>query len=323
MTTDKKSISWGIIGCGDVAEVKSGPAFQKADHSELLAVMRRDSTKAEDFAKRHDVPIWYDQVSGILENAGIDAVYIATPPSTHLEYALQALKAGKHVYLEKPMVLTNEESETLCQAVKASSGKLVVAHYRRLLPMYAKVKELIVNETVGDIKYVEIRFLQKDQKSIASNWRVKAAISGGGLFHDLAPHQLDLMYYFFGDYKDAKGFSDNQAGKHQVADIVNGIVEFKSKVQFRGIWHFDVPDYLVEDDCTIYGSSGTISFSFYGEEIRIESAKGDDTYSFKHPVNIQQPFIQQTVNYFLGEGENPCTAEEGKAVMAMINAFTK
>lgn len=323
MKIEKKSISWGIIGCGDVAEVKSGPAFQKADHSELLAVMRRDGAKAEDFAKRHSVPIWYDQVSGILDNADINAVYIATPPASHLEYALQSLKAGKHVYLEKPMVLSNEESEILCDAVKASKSKLVVAHYRRLLPMYVKVKELIDKEVVGDIKFVEIRFLQKNQASISNNWRINAEISGGGLFHDLAPHQLDLMYHFFGDYENAKGFSDNQASKHQVVDIVNGIAAFKNSVQFRGIWHFDATDYLAQDDCTIYGSNGKISFSFYGEEVKIESQSDNDTYSFKHPLNIQQPFIQQTVNYFLGEGSNPCSAEEGKAVMAMINAFTK
>ena len=158
--TDKKTIKWGIIGCGDVAEVKSGPAFQKCDNSELIAVMRRNADLAKDFAKRHHVPLWYDDAQKLLSNQDINAVYIATPPSSHLAYSIQALNAGKDVYLEKPMVLSKKEADKLCEIVSKSDRKLVVAHYRRYLPMYIKVKEMLDADVIGKINYVDLKFLQ-------------------------------------------------------------------------------------------------------------------------------------------------------------------
>lgn len=319
---DKKQIRWGIIGCGDVAEVKSGPAFQLCTHSALLAVMRRNGAKAKDFAERHLVRSWYDSADPILEDKAINAVYIATPPSSHLEYALRALEAGKDVYLEKPMVINRQESEALVAAVASSQNKLVVAHYRRHLPMYLKVKELIESNTIGLIKYVDIKHIKAALNDTDQNWRLTPSLSGGGLFHDLAPHQIDLMYYFFGDYIDAKGYTTNQENKHQVSDIVNGIISFRCGVQFRGLWCFDAPDYLAEDSCTIYGSKGFIRFPFYGDTIEVTVDNKSDMHSFETPVHIQRPFIQETINYFLDKRSNPCSVSEGAIVTEIMDHFT-
>jgi len=319
---NKETLVWGIIGCGDVVEVKSGPAFQKCDNSKLLAVMCRDALKAKEFSERHNVPLWYDDASHLLKNNEINAVYIATPPSSHLDYAIKSLQAGKDVYLEKPMVLSKEEALILEGVVRKSNNKLVVAHYRRYLPMYLKIKELIETNAIGTIKFIDLKYLRTHKSNSNNNWRLNSSISGGGHFHDLAPHQIDLMYHFFGDYNSAKGFSFNQEGKYEVSDIVNGIISFKNGIQFRGIWNFDVPDYLEEDNCTIYGSRGTISFSFYGNELKLTVDNDTNTYNFKNPVNIQQPFIQQTINYFLGKRTNPCSVEEGTIVTMIMDAFT-
>ncbi|MCX6333190.1 MAG: Gfo/Idh/MocA family oxidoreductase, partial [Bacteroidia bacterium] len=81
-------INWGIIGCGNVTEVKSGPAFNKVNNSRLIAVMRRDAVLAEDYASRHNVPKFYTDASKLINDPEINAVYIATPPSSHAEYAL-------------------------------------------------------------------------------------------------------------------------------------------------------------------------------------------------------------------------------------------
>ncbi|MFY0606517.1 MAG: Gfo/Idh/MocA family oxidoreductase [Cyclobacteriaceae bacterium] len=315
-------ISWGIIGCGDVAEVKSGPAFNKVPSSKLSAVMRRDASKAQDFAKRHQVPLWYDDADALLANDDINAVYIATPPSSHLEYALKSLKAGKHVYLEKPMVMSTEEADILVSEAAKSDKKLVVAHYRRALPMYAQVKKILESEKLGEVKFVDIRFSQVHNDLIASNWRLDSEISGGGLFHDLAPHQLDLMYFFFGEFTYAKGFALNQSGKTNVSDMVNGIIDFNNGVQFRGTWDFDAVEGLEKDECIIYGSKRIISFSFYGDELILERNGKETKTTYQNPLNIQQPFIDQTVKYFLEEGPNPCSVEEGKTIISLIDTFT-
>lgn len=317
------TVVWGIIGCGDVAEVKSGPAFQKCDNSKLLAVMRRDAKLAEDFAQRHNVSLWYDDADKLLANKDINAVYIATPPSTHLEYSLKAIAAGKNVYLEKPMVLSKEEAKTLENAVSKSEVKLVVAHYRRFLPMYVKVKELLDLNAIGTVNYADIRFLQPFDFNSKATWRLNANVSGGGYFHDIAPHQIDLMYHFFGDYLSAKGHAVNQSRIHDVADMVNGIISFKNNIQFRGIWSFAIPKDLQEDRCTIYGKDGTISFSFYEEELKLKTVSKNEVFNFKNPVNIQQPLIQETVNYFLGKRSNPCPVEDGTLVTKIMEDFTK
>jgi len=197
------SVNWGIIGCGDVTEVKSGPAFNKVPHSSLVAVMRRDGAKAADYAKRHHVPKWYDDAAQLINDPSINAIYVATPPGSHEEYAIAAINAGKPVYVEKPMSTGLASCLRMQAAADAAGGKLSVAHYRRALPMFNKVKELINEKVIGDIRTVRLSMLQQDRSSIISNtetnWRVDPAIAGAGLFYDLAPHQIDIILYFFGN----------------------------------------------------------------------------------------------------------------------------
>lgn len=317
------TINWGIIGCGDVAEVKSGPAFQKVKNSRLVAVMRRNAEKAKDFATRHNVPYWYSSVEDLLNNSEINAVYIATPPSSHLKYTKKCLAAKKLVYLEKPITLNYSEALELNNLIK-KDAKLVVAHYRRKLPAFLKVKELIDTHAIGKILFADLKILQSKKNTIiaktATNWRLHPETSGGGYFHDIAPHQIDLMNYYFGDIKKAVGFAN--ATNNKAADLVNGIIAFKNGIQFRGIWNFNVSENAVKDECIIYGENGTITFSFYGEKVIVSTHKKEEIFSFTNPVHVQQPMIESTVNYFLDKTENPCTIENGLTVMKIMDLFT-
>jgi len=321
-----KTINWGIIGCGDVTEVKSGPAFNKVKHSKLVAVMRRNTEKARDYAERHKVPLWYDNADNLLNNDAINAIYIATPPSSHLDYALKALKLNKNVYLEKPMALNANEAKQICDALKSSKSKLTVAHYRRQLPMFLKVKQLIDDGEIGDICCADIQLLQPLKTDMITvtedNWRANKSISGGGYFHDLAPHQLDLIYYFLGDYKEAHGFAINQSKTYDADDVVNGIIELKNGIQCRGLWAFNVNESSSKDELKIYGSLGEIKLSIFGNQIEITKNGTTKLLKFKHPQHIQHPMIEATVNYFLGKQDNPCSAHEGLRVMEIIDTFS-
>jgi predicted dehydrogenase len=130
-----------------------------------------------------------------------------------------------------------------------------------------------------------------------------------------------LMYHYFGEIKNVQGFSTSTQN-NKVADIVNGIIEFESGVQFRGIWNFISSEKDVKDECKIYGERGTITFSFYGEEVFLNTTDKNEVFSFKNPAHVQQPLIEQTVNYFLGKAENPCAIENGVQVMEIIDTFT-
>lgn len=314
-----KEIKWGIIGCGDVAEVKSGPSFQKTTNSSLVSVMRRDAEKAKNFALRHNVPHWSNDADDLLNNTEINAVYIATPPSTHLEYTLKAISAGKDIYLEKPMALNSVEAREILKKLKGSNSKLTVAHYRRKVPAFAKIKELLDQQTIGKIQHVAIQILQPKKSNLIAksekNWRLNPEISGGGYFYDIAPHQVDLMYHYFGAIESCSGYSYSEQSNPNIQDIVNGIINFKNGIQFHGIWNFIAPEFNQKEECTIYGNKGKISFSFYGDTITVTTEKGSETLEFTNPQHIQQPMIAATVKYFLNEGDNPCPPEEGLLVM--------
>lgn len=316
-----KSVNWGIIGCGDVAEVKSGPAFYKVDNSNLVGVMRRNKDKVQDFAKRHGVSNWTTNATSLIENQDINAVYIATPPSSHLEYALQCIKAGKNVYIEKPMVLNSHEADILLSAVKSSNTKVTVAHYRRALPVFLKVKDLLDSNLIGKISSAKIVIKQTENASLIAksdeNWRTNPKISGGGYFHDIAPHQIDLMCYYFGEVSEIT--KDDLKDDLDSNQEVSGSLLFKNDVRFSGSWNFNASE--EKDNCTIYGEKGTISFSFYGDEIILTKDGKKEQFHFTNPNHVQQPMIKKTVSYFLGKSQNPCTVNEAAIVTQIMDVF--
>ncbi|MCW3080878.1 MAG: oxidoreductase domain protein [Segetibacter sp.] len=321
-----ETIQWGIIGCGDVTEVKSGPAFSKVPNSKLVAVMRRDEGKARDYANRHGVPRWYTNAYELINDPEINAIYVATPPLQHEEYTIAALNAGKPVYVEKPMALDTASAKRMAEAAK--ENKVSVAHYRRAQPLFIKLKELLHAGIIGDIHYVDLKFLQaplsdRDLQLPKVQWRVDPTLSGGGLFHDLAPHQLDLMLYYFGKIKNASGFSANQGGLYKADDIVSGSIMFESGVLFQGLWCFNVPEEEGTDKCEFVGSKGKISVSIFEEpEIVIKTNGKVSKITFDKLEHVQQPMIERVVQYFLGKNKNPSSAEEGVAVMQLLDAFT-
>jgi len=322
-----KKVVWGIIGCGNVTEVKSGPAFNLAENSTLLAVMRRDKDKAKDYAQRHNVAEFYDTADSIIEHKDINAVYIATPPSTHLQYALRVLAVNKNVYIEKPMTLNSKEGLLLRDALEKSTAKLTVAHYRRKLPMFLEVKRLIDENVLGAINSVEVKMFQSRKAAFVadseSNWRIDPVISGGGYFNDLAPHQLDLLLFWFGDVRDFSGSSSIENSKPNVASKISGVLNFKNGISCKAYWNFIADETEQIDECFISGTKGSIAFPFFGNEISLESNGKREILKYEHPKHIQQPLIQATVNYFLEKGENPCSVEDGLKGMQIIDAFIK
>ncbi|MEO8770132.1 MAG: Gfo/Idh/MocA family oxidoreductase [Ferruginibacter sp.] len=321
-------IKWGIIGCGDVTEIKSGPAFNKVNNSELVAVMRRDAAKAADYAERHHVSKWYDEADKLIHDPEVNAIYIATPPSTHKYYTIAALHAGKPVYVEKPMSLNAAEAIAMTTHAAKKNLKLSVAHYRREQPKFKKIKQLLDANAIGDIRFCHLAFLrpalsQDALKKESTSWRVNPAVSGGGLFHDLAPHQLDLMLWFFGNVNTAAGIAGNQAGLYEADDIVSGNILFSSGVIFNGLWSFAASPGADTDTCEIIGSAGKISFSVFDHTtFSLTTNERTEVFSFEPLQHVQQPMIKKVVEYFLDEAANPCSGNDGVALMKLMEQFT-
>ena len=325
MANTTARIRWGIIGCGNVTEVKSGPAFNKVPQSSLVAVMRRDATKAKDYAERHGIPVWYADAMQLINDPDVDAVYIATPPKYHEEYAIASMNAGKPVYVEKPMATDTASCLRMMEVSNATGIKLSVAHYRRALPKFLQIKEWLNAKTIGEIRTIRLSMLQPDQSSLIAktetNWRVNPAISGAGLFYDLAPHQLDLMMYFFGAPLETYGMAANQAGLYEAEDVVTGIMRLPGDIIFNGQWCYTVGEGLYEDMCEITGSKGKISFPIFSHELTIHNGIEEKTTLFQPPAHIQQPMIEKVVQYFLGNGSNPCSAADAVDSMRVMENF--
>lgn len=305
-----RTIRWGIIGCGNVTEVKSGPGFQKANNSALVAVMRRDAALAADYAQRHGVAKWYDNAQSLIADADVDAVYIATPPNAHKEYVLAVAAAGKPVYVEKPMALNHAECLEMIEACKTADVPLWVAFYRRRLPRFLKVKQLIEQGAIGAPRAVTVQFYRNwvDPADGVLPWRVQPAIAGGGFFVDLAAHTLDYLDYFFGPVVSVHGDAANQGSHYAAEDMVSGSFVFANGVHGTGIWCFD--SYQRVDQTEIVGTQGKLTFSSFGTEaICLTTAGGVQEFPEPTPAHIQQPLIQSIVDELNGIGHCPSSGE--------------
>jgi predicted dehydrogenase len=235
------------------------------------------------------------------------------------------LEKGKAVYVEKPVAVSVAACKRMADAVKANNGKLVVAHYRRGLPMFLTIKELVETGAVGKIKNIRLTMFQTHRPDIVAtgvfNWRVDPAFAGAGYFYDLAPHQLDIIQFIFGEALRMAGVAAHQTDFYAAEDAVSGIMQLPNNILFQGDWNFSMPEIMKEDSCLIIGEKGYLKFPFFGTELRIVTEAGADLMSFEHPQNIQHPMITNVVDYFLGRGENPCSIEEAMKSMEVMERF--
>lgn len=304
-----KNIRWGIIGCGDVCEVKSGPAFSKITGSSLRAVMRRNSAKASDYATRHNVPKFYSDADQLIDDSEVDIVYIATPPGTHAAYALRVCKAGKPAYVEKPMARNATECESMLSAFREAGLPLFIAYYRRCLPRFLQVRDWLVEGSIGALTHINYRFTSPCQKAsdpAALPWRMDAEQSGGGLFLDLGSHTLDIFDYLFGPLGHVNGDAANLAKSSAVEDVVTMQFRVPCGALGSASWNFAGP--CREDIIEISGTRGRITLTCFGNEpVRLENQSGVQIAERPNPPHIQQPLIQTIVNELNHQGVCPST----------------
>lgn len=302
-------VRWGFIGCGEVTEKKSGPAFGLAEGSFIEAVMSRDAAKAASYAKRHHIGKFYTDPIELINDPDVDAVYIATPPSSHATYALISMKAGKPVYIEKPMAASYEECLRINRVSQETGVPCFVAYYRRYLPYFLKVKELV--KRIGKVINVQIRFAQppKELSYDRSNlpWRVIPDIAGGGYFYDLAPHQIDILQELFGYILEASGVSSNRAGLYDAEDSVSACFRFEDGLIGSGSWCFVADESAKEDRIEIIGDKGMVCFSvFTFQPIALHDSTGRHEFDIPNPEHVQFPLVQAVVDHLNGKSECTC-----------------
>ncbi|MDQ2177937.1 Gfo/Idh/MocA family protein [Marinifilum sp. D714] len=306
-----KIIRWGIIGCGKVTEIKSGPAYQKTPGFELLAVMRRDENLLRSYAQRHNISKYTTNADEIIHDNDIDAIYIATPPDSHKEYALKVAEAGKICCIEKPMAPSYSDCIEITNAFEEKNLPLFVAYYRRSLPRFNKVKQLINDHAIGQIRHISwhlSKALNPLDLSGEYNWRTDKQIAPGGYFDDLASHGLDLFTYLLGDIENASGISTNQQELYPAKDAITACWIHQNGITGTGSWNFGCN--TREDKVEIYGSKGKMTFSVFDElAILLENENGIQEEFIENPENIQLYHVQNMRDHLLGKLIHPSTGK--------------
>lgn len=319
-----EQIHWGFIGCGEVTEKKSGPAFNLIEGSDVVAVMSRSPEKAKSYAERHHIPRWYTDPLSLIKDPEVNAIYIATPPSTHATYAIMAMKSGKAVYVEKPMASNYTDCCRINRIAEDTGVPCFVAYYRRYLPYFEKVKTLVKEGAVGKVANVQIRFavpprdLDYNRKNLP--WRVQADIAGGGYFYDLAPHQIDLLQEMFGPILEANGMKANRGGLYETEDTVSACFKFGSGLPGSGSWCFVAHESAKEDRIDIIGDKGSISFSvFTYDPIILQNETGRHEIIVPNPDFVQLPLIKLVVEHLQAKAICQCDCVSATSVNWVVD----
>lgn len=314
-------VRWGIIGCGDVTEVKSGPGFRKASGSALVAVMRRNGALAADYAKRHGVARSYDDARALVHDPEVDAVYVATPPGAHLDAALLVAAAGKPCYMEKPMARHTPECDAMIAAFAAAKQKLFVAYYRRAMPRFLKALEILRSGTLGTLTGINYRLatpLPANADPATGAWRLDATNAGGGLLLDVGSHLLDYLDFCLGPLEDVHGRAARLASPGVVEDAVAMTFRTADGVPGAASWNF--ASHAKDDTLEFQGTKGRLSFLFFSAEpLRLETARGVETFDLPNPPHVAQPLIQTVVDDLLGRGTCASTAESARRTQAVMD----
>lgn len=315
-----ESVKWGFIGCGEVTEKKSGPAFNMIPGSEVVAVMSRDLAKAKSYAQRHDINKYYADAQELVNDPEVNAVYIATPPSSHATFAIMAMKAGKPAYIEKPLAASYNDCLRVNRISELTGIPCFVAFYRRYLPYFERVKEIVSGGEIGKILTVQIRFAVPPRELDYSSskempWRLQPDIAGGGgYFYDLASHQLDMLQYMFGPIIEAEGYCQNMAGLYKVEDTFNACFRFANGLSGSGSWCFVAHESARRDRISIVGTKGKIVFSVFDyEPIVLDTERGQEKITVPNPPHVQMGLIQKVVEHLQGKGICNCDSRSATA----------
>ena len=252
-------LRWGIIGPGDIAERVMAPAMAAAMGAVLVAVAGRDLERARAFAVRHGAARTHESADALIEDPGIDAVYIATPVASHAPVSLAAVRAGKHVLVEKPMALDVGEADAMFAAAATAGRRLAVCFYQRGNPRHREARRLIQNGAIGRPTAARVAFSGRSRPR-AGAWRFDPS-EGGGVFADQGSHAVDLLRYVLRDeVVEVAAFTDTLAEPTAVEDTASTLLRFARGTQAVITAHWSIEDPSPERTSVleVSGTEGTL-----------------------------------------------------------------
>ncbi len=300
-----KKIHWGLIGCGDISEKRVAPALRDLNLCEFTAVSRSRSELAEAFARKFGAKKWYATWQEMLQDAEIDAVYVATPVYLHAEITVAAAKHGKHVLCEKPMAMNLPECDRMIEACRADRVRLSIAYYRHFYPVLERIREILRSGEIGKAVFAQINAFERfdPRPGDPRYWLVLKGKAGGGPMFDFGCHRIEVFLHLFGPVSFVQGFRDTLVFRREVEDTATAVFRFPSGPDaVLNISHACMES---QDTLDIFGSEGTIHVpALNAGAMTIRTRTGERTELHPPHPNIHQPLIED-FNQALIEGREP------------------
>ena len=218
---------FGILGCGMIADIHAD-AINGIREAKLVAVADNNPKCALNFAKKHST-VAYESYEKMLDS-DIDVVCICTPSCFHAQNAIQAMRAGKHVVLEKPMALSVEEADEVIRVCQETEKKLTVICQLRFSEDVQRLKRLVSDNAFGKITLctLSMKYYRTSEYYSSSSWKGTLKFDGGGALMNQGIHGIDLLEYIVGDVKDVQGKIRTLCHKIEVEDSAVAMLEFES-----------------------------------------------------------------------------------------------
>jgi predicted dehydrogenase len=273
----KTWLKGGLVGCGAVANLAHMPGWQSANDVRIVAACDVNEEAALKTAKSWGIPRTYREISDMLRHEQLDFIDICTSPQTHKELAIQAIQAGLHVLIEKPIALDIYEAEEINTLAKERNIKLCVVHNRLFSPVIQKAKKLVDNGSIGELLMMDVHILGKNVEFLKreDHWCHKLP-PPGGIFNEIAPHPAYLALAFIGEIKSARAIARKTCSFPWVkADELDVILESE-----KGTCSFTISLNFATDLFTVdlYGTNGYIEVDHIKQTISLRRPYSNGFY---------------------------------------------
>jgi 1,5-anhydro-D-fructose reductase (1,5-anhydro-D-mannitol-forming) len=313
-------IRWGIIGCGNVAEFKSGPPLYQTPGSELVAVMRRDAARAADFAQRHGARRWYTEAEALIADADVNAIYIASPHNQHAAHVKMAANAGKSVLCEKPMGISVAEAQACVDVCRANHVPLAVAYYRREWPIVQQMHALLNEGAIGRVVSARIHLTDYFAGDPDRPWLTSKTLSGGGALANAGSHWIDLVRYMLGEVISVSAQCSSHASGFETEDTI--VVQMETITHALVSVSITLQSPINANEFEISGTQGRMRATSLADGQLIIDRAGEktQTLSLSRSRFAHAEFIAALIDRLRSDQPSPIPGEDAVATWRIMEA---
>ncbi len=253
-----KTFNIGILGCGAIGRKRASAI---SDRATIVGCADIDLQRAENLALKHNSKAyrnWQDLVGRV----DVDAVFISTLHDSLVEISLGAIRAGKHVLVEKPASRNAAELTQVAEALRYTSLKYRVGFNHRYHRALLKAKSIVDTGALGNLMFIRGRYGHGGRVGYEKEWRAEPLLSGGGELRDQGPHLIDLSRWFLGDFVEVRGEARNYYWNMRVDD--NAFIHLKTIDEKTAFLHVSCTEWKNTFSLEIYGTNGKIEVSGLG-----------------------------------------------------------